>query len=173
MYPLRVAAQNSELLSRKPPVFKIFDPDKNEFTVSATLFDPSQINLFDPSTTPDIRLNAAEYTYAGTLPSRPSAVVFVFMPRDKYKTAPTFSVTVDGAVIQEGDATLREMCCVEVNGRKANPQHVVVSVALETFERITQAKKTEIKLVTNRGKYSIKLNDSQRKSLTALANTIK
>ena len=33
--------------------------------------------------------------------------------------------------------------------------------------------KTEIKLVSNRGKYSFKLNDFQKKSVADLMNTIK
>ena len=172
-YIHQVTAQTSEVLSPKPLVYKAFDRDKNESTVTTILFDLSSL-VFDPNrTVPDLRLNNAEYTYSGTLPSRPSTVSFVFLPRDKYKTAPNFSVTVDGTSVQEGDTTLREMCCVQINGRNANPQHIVVSVPLETFERITQAQKTEIKLVSNRGKYSFKLNDSQKKSLTALKNTIK
>jgi hypothetical protein len=172
--PRATVAQNSEILSTKPPVYKIFNPDKNETTVSAMLIDPglftSPANNDRP--VPDVRLNSAEYTYHGTIPSRPSAVAFVFMPLEKYKTPPNFSVTLDGTLAHEGETTLRELCCVQVNGRTQNPQHILVSIPLETFEKITQAKKTEIKLVSNRGKHSFKLNDFQRKSLTALAGTI-
>ena len=121
---------------------------------------------------PDVRLNSAEYTYPGTIPSRPSAVAFVFMPLEKYKTPPNFSVTLDGILAHEGETTLRELCCVQVNGRSQNPQHILVSVPLETFEKITQARKTEITLVSNRGKHSFKLSDFQKQSLTALASTI-
>ena len=167
-------AQTSEILSAKPPVYKVFDRDKNQSTVSAILVDPgSMMAPFDPDHIPDLRLHTAEYTYAGTTPSRPSTIAFVFQTREKYKTAPNFSVTVDGTAVQEGEATLREVCCVQINGRTANPQHILVSVSPETFERIIQAKKTEIKLASNRGKYSFKLNDFQKKSLTALKNTIK
>ena len=52
-------------------------------------------------------------------------------------------------------------------------QYRVAPIPVEMFDRITQAKKTEIKLVTTRGKYSFKLNDFQKKSVTALLNTIK
>ena len=172
---LVTVAQNSEILSTKPPVYKTFNPDKNETTVSAMLIDPgfftSPANNDRPI--PDVRLNTAEYTYPGIIPSRPSAVAFVFMPLEKYKTAPNFSVTLDGTLAHEGETTLRELCCVQVNGRTQNPQHILVSIPLETFERITQAKKTEIKLISNRGKYSFKLNDFQKKSVAGLINTIK
>ena len=173
--PLATLAQNSGILSTKPPVYKIFHPDKNETTVSAMLIDPglftSPANNDRPI--PDVRLNTAEYTYTGTIPSRPSAVAFVFMPLEKYKTPPNFSVTLDGTLAHEGETTLRELCCVQVNGRTQNPQHILVSIPLETFEKITQANKTEIKLVSNRGKYSFKLNDFQKKSVAGLMNTIK
>ena len=173
--PLATVAQNSEILSTKPPVYMIFYPDKNETTVSAMLVDPglftSPANNDRP--VPDVRLNSAEYTYPGTIPSRPSAVAFVFMPLEKYKTPPNFSVSLDGTLAHEGEATLRELCCVQVNGRTQNPQHILVSMPLETFEKITQAKKTEIKLVSNRGRHSFKLNDYQKKSVIALVNTIK
>jgi len=172
--PRATVAQNSEILSTNPPVYKIFNPDKNETTVSAMLIDPglftSPANNDRP--VPDVRLNSAEYTYHGTIPSRPSAMAFIFMPREKYKTPPKFSVTLDGTLVHEGETTLRELCCVQVNGRNQNPQHILVSLPLETFEKINQAKKTEIKLVSNSGNHSFKLNDFQKKSLTALANTI-
>jgi hypothetical protein len=99
-------------------------------------------------------------------------MVFVFVPLEKYKTAPSFSVAADGTVLHQGEATLREVCCVEVNGRKQNPQHIVVAVSMEIFESIRQAKKAELKLTSKRGKYSFKLNDYQKKCLTAMANTI-
>jgi hypothetical protein len=173
-YLLYVDAQNSEILSTKPPIYKIFNPDKNESTVSAMLIDPglftSPANNDRPI--PDVELKSAEYTYPGAIPGHPSAVVFIFMPREKYKTPPNFAVTLDGSLVHDGEASLRELCCVQVNGRSQNPQHILVSVPLETFERITQAKKTEIKLLSNRGNHSFKLNDFQRKALTALANTI-
>ena len=173
--PLATIAQNSEILSTKPPVYKIFNPDKNETTVSAMLIDPG---LFaspanNDRTIPDVRLNTAEYTYPGTIPSRPSTVAFVFIPLEKYKTPPNFSVTLDGTLAHEGETTLRELCCVQVNGRTQNPQHILVSIPLETFEKIVQAKKTEIKLVSNRGNHSFKLNDFQKKSVAGLMNTIK
>ena len=173
--PLSTVAQNSEILSTKPPIYKIFNPDKNESTVSAMLIDPglftSPANNDRPI--PEVRLTTAEYTYPGRIPSRPPAVAFIFMPREKYKTPPKFSVTLDGTLVQEGETTLRELCCVQVNGRNQNPQHILVSVPLETFEKITQAKKTEIKLVSNRGNHSVKLNDFQKKAIAVLANTIK
>jgi len=173
--PLATLAQNSEILSTKPPVYKIFHPDKNETTVSAMLIDPGLFTgpANNERPIPDVRLNTAEYTYPGTIPSRPSAIAFVFMPLEKYKTPPNFSVTLDGTLLHEGETTLRELCCVQVNGRTQNPQHILVSIPLETFEKITQANKTEIKLVSNRGKYSFKLNDFQKKSVAGLMNTIK
>jgi hypothetical protein len=156
-------------------VVRSFDPDKNESMIETMLFNPNDLQvLFDPDRpAPDLRLYKAEYTYAGTTPSRPASIAFVFVPLNKYKTGPQFSVILDGTPIHQGDATLREWCCVKVNGRNANPQHVVASIPLEFLERIRQAKKTEIKLATERGKYSFKLNDYQKKCLTALANTIK
>jgi hypothetical protein len=172
---LHVIAQDSEILSRKPPVYKTFERDKNETTVTAMLIDPGSLKSpFDPdNTTPDFRLNTAEYTYSGSHPSRPSTVALVFLAREKLKTEPKFSVVVDGSLVQEGETTLRQVCCVQFNGRDITPQHILVSVSLDAFERITQAKKTEIKLDTKRGKYSFKLNDFQKKSLAALKNTIK
>jgi len=103
--PLATVAQNSEILSTKPPIYKIFNPDKNESTVSAMLIDPglftSPANNDRPI--PDVRLNTAEYTYPGTIPSRRSAVAFIFMPREKYKTPPKFSATLDGTLVHEGE----------------------------------------------------------------------
>jgi hypothetical protein len=92
---------------------------------------------------------------------------------EKYKIAPSFSITADGAMLQEGDASLRELCCVEINGSSANPQHIVVTVPIDTFDRITQADKVEFKLTSKRGKYSFKLNEYKRKCLLALINTMK
>lgn len=130
-YLLNVAAQNSEILSTKPPVYKIFNPDKNESTVSAMLIDPglftSPANNGRP--VPDVELKTAEYTYPGAIPSRPSVVAFIFMPREKYKTPPNFAVTLDGTLVHEGATTLRELCCVQVNGRSQNPQHILVVCA--------------------------------------------
>jgi hypothetical protein len=171
--------QNSEVLSRRPPVIRIFDPDKNESTVSSLLFDPQSSDLramigADPDRPPpEMRLHSAEYTYPGNAQSHPQAVAFVFLPLDKNRSAPNFSVTADGTLLHQGEATLRELCCVEVNGRSQNPQQIVVTVPVEIFERMTQAKKIELKLSSKAGKYSFKLNDYQRRCLTALANTIK
>jgi hypothetical protein len=176
---IHVFAQNSEVLSRRPPVIRIFDPDKNESTVSSFLFDPQSTGLpamvgADPfRSPPNMRLHSVEYTYPGNIPTRPQVVAFVFVPLDKYKSAPSFSITADGTVLNQGEAALRELCCVEVNGRTQNPQHIIVAVPMEIFERMTQAKKIELKLSSKAGKYSFKLNDNQRKSLTALASTIK
>jgi len=172
-----VTAQNSGVLSKDPPVLKIFDPAKNASTVSAMLVRNSDLRAvigLDPDRLPpDVRLNTVEYTYPGTIPARPQTVAFMFRPLDKYKTAPNFSLTVDGTVVHEGEATLRELCCVKVNGHTDNPQDIVVSVPLDIFERLTHTKKIEIKLVSKRGKYSFKLDDYQRKCLAALASTIK
>jgi len=175
----RVAAQSSGVISKQPPVLRIFDTDKNESTVSALLVDPQSEEFRDMLVysanhpPPDIRLHSVEYTYLGNIPSRPQAIAFVFVPLNKHKTAPSFSVAADGMVLHQGEATLRELCCVTVNGHTQNPQHIVVSVPLEILERLTQAKKIELKLNSKRGKYSFKLNDYKRKCLTALANTIK
>ncbi|HZI20159.1 MAG TPA: hypothetical protein VEY09_16360 [Pyrinomonadaceae bacterium] len=167
------AAQNSEVLSKRPLVLRIFDPDKNESKVTALLINPSEFAYPANRPSPDIRLHSVEYTYPGNVPSRPQAIAFVLIPADKNKTAPSFSVAADDTVLHQGEATLREMCCVEVNGHKANPQHIVVSMPLEILERLTQAKKIELKLKSKRGEYSFKLNDYARKCLTALAHTIK
>lgn len=174
-----VCAQSSAVLSKRPPVIRIFDPDKNESTVLALLFDPQSSALpamigLDPSRPPpNMRLHSVEYTYAGNIQKPPQAVAFVFVPLNKYKSAPNFSVTVDGTVLNQGEATLRELCCVKINGRTQNSQQIVVAVPMEIFEGMTQAKKIELKLSSKAGKYSFKLNDYQRKCLTALANTIK
>ena len=173
-----VVAQNSGILSKRPPVMKIFDPDKNESTVSALLFDlqsadPRSMLGLDPDhPLPQIRLHRAEYTHPGTIQSRPQTVAFVFLPLDKYKTAPSFSVTTDGALLHEGEATLDEMCCEKVNGHTYTLQQIIISVPTDIFERITQAKKVELKLNSKSGKYSFKLNDYQKRCLAALANTI-
>ncbi|MBV9926804.1 MAG: hypothetical protein JOZ96_17425 [Acidobacteria bacterium] len=174
-----VAAQNYEVVSKRPLVTRIFDPEKNETTTSALLIDPQSDEFrgrLVPSSThppPDVSLHSVAYTYPTRTPSRPQAVAFVFMPLDKYKTAPSFSLTADGAVLQEGETTLRELCCVEVNGHNANPQHVSATVPLEIVERLVQARKVELRLNTKRGKYTFKLNDYQKKSLAALLDTMK
>ena len=173
-----VEAQNSEILSTRPPVLRKFDREKNETTISALLIDPQSYAFrgrlgYSDHLPPDIQLHKVEYTYPGTAPSRPQTIALVLVPIDKYKTAPTFSVTVEGAVLHQGEATLRETCCVKINGSDANPQHIVLSVPMEVFERLTQTKKVELKLASKRGKYSFKLKDYQRKCLTALQNTIR
>jgi hypothetical protein len=170
-----VAAQNSGILSKRPLVTRLFDRDKNESTISALLIDPQsdtfrEILVAPP---PDIRFHSVEYTYSGPVPSRPQTVAFIFVPADKYKIAPNFSITADGAVLQQGNATLRELCCVKINGYTDNPQHIVIAVPVEIFDRITHASKVEFKLTSKRGKYSFKLNDYQRKCLTALVDTMK
>src|SRR5262245_4633291 len=109
-YQRNVADQNSEILSAKPPVSRAYDADKNESTISTWLVDLGRADLsalsgFDPNRPPpDLRLHAAEYTYPGTNPSRPSAISFVLVPLNKYKTGPKFSVISDGSLIHEGDA---------------------------------------------------------------------
>src|SRR5438067_722250 len=93
----RVAAQNSAVLSKHPPVLRIFDPDENESTVSALLIDPQSdefrgmLVYSADHPPPDIRLHSVEYTYPGNIPSRPQAISFVFVPLAKYKTPPCFS----------------------------------------------------------------------------------
>lgn len=177
-FKAHVAGQNSTNLSNEPPVIRVFDSDKNESRISVLLIDPKSDdfrNMLVYSAShppPDVRLHSAEYSYPGHVPSAPQAMVFVFIPLEKYKTAPSFSVTADGTVLHQGEATLRELCCVEINGHKANPQHIVVAVPMEIFQRIREAQKVELKLASKRGKYSFKLKDYQKKCLTALANTI-
>ena len=172
-------AQNSEVLSKRPPVIRIFDPDKNESTISSLLFDPQSSDIkamvgLDPfRPPPNMRLHSVEYTYPGNIQVRPQAVAFVLVPLNKYKSAPNFSITADGTALHQGEATLRELCCVEVNGRTQKPQQIVIAVPTEIFERMTQAKKIELKLNSKAGKYSFKLNDYQKRCLMALANTIK
>ena len=92
----RVTAQNSGVISKQPPVLRMFDPDKNESTVSALLIDPQSdefrgmLVYSADHPPPDIRLHSVEYTYPGNIPSRPQTIAFVFVPLDKYKTAPEF-----------------------------------------------------------------------------------
>jgi hypothetical protein len=176
---IHVVAQNSGVLSKRPPVIRIFDSDKNQSTISAPFFDPQNNDLramagLDPDhPPPEIRLHRVEYTYPGKIQSRPQAVLFVFLPLDKYKNAPNFSVTADGMILQEGQATFDELCCEKVNGHTYTQQQIIVPVPIDIFARITQAKKVELKLTSKSGKYSFKLNDYQKKCLAALANTIK
>ena len=175
-----VAAQNSTVLSKRPLVTRIFDSQENHSIVSAVLMDPQsdeyrhRLGYASPNhPPPDVRLDSVAYIYPGNIPSRPQAISFVFGSLNKYKTAPSFSVAADGVVLHQGEATLKELiCCVEINGETPNPP-IVIAVPIEIFERLTQARKVELKLTTNRGKYSFKLNDYQRECLTALVNTMK
>ena len=164
------AAQNSRVSSGRPLVSRFFDPDKSETVTLAFLFD-----LYaDPSRpAPRVSLHRVEYRYPGKTQARPEVISFVFMPLNKYKNAPNFSVTVDGQVIQEGPATFADLCCSEVNGRKETQQQIIVSLPTDVFERVTQAKKVELKLTSKSGNHSFKLNDDQKKRLVALAETIK
>ena len=168
-------AQDLEILSKRPAVVKTFDHNKNESTIHGFLFNPDSLqNLFDPHRPqPNMRLHSASYTYSGTTKARPQSVTFVIQPLNKQQAAPQFSFTADGAVVLEGDATLSELCCVEIYGRSGTGQQIVVTVRTEIFERMTQAKKIELKLSSKNGNHSFKLNDDQRKSLAALANTMK
>ena len=170
-----VFAQDLEILSKRPPVVKTFDPQKNESTIHGFLFNPDALqNLFDPHRPqPNMRLHSASYTYAGTTKSRPQSVTFVIQPLNKQQAAPHFSFTADNTAVLEGEATLTELCCVEIYGRSHTNQHIVVTVPTETFERMTQAKKIELKLTSKNGNHSFKLNDDQRKCLAALASTMK
>lgn len=174
-----VAAQDYGVISERPLVTRMFDPAKNETTISALLIDPQSDEFrgrfvySDSHPPPAVQLHSVNYTYPAKTPSRPQAVAFVFVPLDKYKTAPSFSLTADGAVLQQGETTLSELCCVEVNGHAANPQHVAAAVPLAIAERLVQARKVEFQLNTKRGKYSFKLNDYKKKCLTALLDTMK
>lgn len=174
-FGILVIAQNSGILSKQPPVMKTFDPDKNESTVSAFLIEPrGNPGGLDPDhPPPEIRLQRAEYAYPGRTEARPQTVAFVFLPLDKYKTPPNFSVMADGAIIHQGEGTIDELCCEKVNGHTYTRQEIIVAMPLEVFERITQARKVELRLVSKSGKFSFKLNDYQKKCVTALANTIK
>lgn len=168
-------AQDLEILSKRPPVVRTFDHNKNESTIHGFLFNPDALqNLFDPNRPqPNMRLHSASYTYAGTTKARPQSINFVIQPLNKQQAAPHFSFTADSAVVLEGDATLSELCCVEIYGRSSTSQQIVVTMPTEIFERMTQAKKIELKLNSKNGNHSFKLNDDQRKCLAALANTMK
>jgi hypothetical protein len=172
---VHVFAQDLEILSKRPPVVKTFDAKKNESTIHGFLFDPGALqNLFDPNRVqPNMRLHSASYTYPGTTKARPQSVTFVIQPLNKHKTAPQFSFTADGAVVLEGEATLAELCCVEIYGQSHTNQQIVVTVPAETFERMTQARKIELKISSKNDNRSFKLNDDQRKCLAALADTMK
>ena len=172
-----VRGQNSGFLSTRPPVIRIFDPDKDETTISADLVgktDPGMLLGLDPNRPPpEILLYSVDYTYPGKVRSRPQTVAFVVLPSDKFKTPPHFSLLGDGTMVHEGEATLTELCCAKVNGRTENSQHVLLAVPVDIFERITQAMKVELKLTSKSRKYSFKLSDYQKKCLTALQNTMK
>lgn len=171
-----VFAQGSGILIKDPPVIRLVDRDSNETTISGLLFDPRSdlASLgFDPHRPPpEMRLHSVEYSYPGTVASRPQTFGFVFGPRTKYESAPTLSVTVDGQLLHEVQAILREKCCVEINGSKQTPQSIVATLPIETLARLTAAKKIELKLITTRGKFTFKLNDHQKKVLAALGSTI-
>jgi hypothetical protein len=174
---LRILGQ-TDILSKRPVVSRTFNRDQNKTTVSALLLDPQSdefrgmlVNSPDHPP-PDVRFHSVEYTYAGTTPARPQTVAFVFVPRDKYKVAPNVSITTDGTMLQQGEATLTELCCATLNGQNANPQHIIVMVPIATFEQITRAAKVDFKLSSKRGNYSFKLNDYRRKCLAALMATM-
>ena len=172
---VHVFAQDLEILSKRPPVVRTFDLKKNESTIHGFLFNPDSLqNLFDPHRLqPTMRLHSASYTYPGTTKARPQSITFVIQPLNKQKTAPHFSLTADNTVVLEGEATLAELCCVEIYGRSETSQQIVVTVPTEIFERMTQAKKIELKLSSKNDNHSFKLNDDQRKCLVALANSMK
>lgn len=171
-------AQNSGVLSKQQPVIRIFDPDKNESTVLAILVDPqssaarAMLGIDPDHSPPAIRLHRAEYNYPGKTQSRPQAIAFVFFPLHRYKSAPDYSIKVEGTVLSEGQTTFGEWCCSKVNGHNESQQQIMVAVPLDIFERIIQAGKVELKLISKSGKYSFKLNDYQKKSLKTLADTI-
>lgn len=176
---LHVAGQSYTVLSKRPSVIRVYDPDKDESTISALFLDPQNSDIrsiwaLDPDRPlPEIQLHSAQYRYPGKIQSRPQVIAFVFLPLNKSKNVPNFSVTADGALIQEGQATFDELCCEMVSGPRNTQQRIIVAVPVDSFERVTQAKKVELKLASKSGKYSFKLNDYQKKCLVALANTIK
>ncbi|HKS27932.1 MAG TPA: hypothetical protein VJS44_08940 [Pyrinomonadaceae bacterium] len=172
-------AQDSGALSRLAPVIRVFDPDKNESTVASLLVDPKSTDMkvllgLDPSRRPPaLQLRIVEYSYPGKSYSRPQAVAFILVPLGRHKSPPDFSLTMDGALLHQGEAVLREICCVEAGGKSQTTQQIVVTVPIEMFEQMTKGKKIELKLNSESGQYSFKLNDYQKKCLAALAETIK
>ena len=170
-----------KILSKRPMVTMDFDSERNESTVSTSFFDYQSGDLVaramrerDPDYTPPrLRLLRAEYKTPGTVLSRPQTVAFVLSPLSKYKNAPHFSVTADGVLFHEGEASIDELCCEKVDGHEYTLQRIIIAVPTEMFERIAKVKKVEFKLTAKSDKYSFKLNDYERKCISALASTIK
>lgn len=168
-----INAQTDGLVSKNPPVVWAFDPATNKTTITGLMFNPAD-NLgamFPPYgryAPPDLQLHRVEYSYPGQTPSRPETVDFLLAPSSKHKVAPNFSVTADDQVLYEGEAVLNELCCAEINGVKSNPQFIVVTLPSEALKRLSQSKKIELKVASKKGKYSVKLNDYQRKVLAAM-----
>jgi hypothetical protein len=170
-------AQTSEMLSRRPLIVKIFEPEKNESTIYISFADLKRgyAGLFPPPpqaddfSSPSLHLKNALYRYPGRNPARPQSVVFTFIPKDKYKGVIYFSVNADNAVVHQGEMT-QEQYTVKEDG--STYQEVAVVVPVDIFLGLVQAKKVEFKVGPKSYKNSYKLNDYGKKCLAALADTM-
>ena len=167
---LGVRAQNSEILSRKPPVVRTFDPGKNESNTSTLFVQVEELVAraspgWDPAYDRNLNLYSAEYIYPGRFPARPQTVVFTFISKGKSKGTATFSITADNSLIHEG--------AVAVVERAGTNGQLKITLPTDIFLRMAQSKKVEFKIRATTYENSYKLKDYQRKCLASLAATIK
>lgn len=174
---LSARAQNVERLSREPLIIKVFDPEKNETTVYASVVDPRKGGpyelsaLLDDPNPPSLKATRVLYSYPGRNPTRPQSVTFTFIPRDKYQGIVYFSVSADKAVIHQGEMS-QEQYTVKSDGSAGSHQEVAVELPIDIFLRLTQAKKVEFKVGPKSYKNTFKLNDYGKKSLALLVGTM-
>jgi len=162
-----IAAQGKD----KVPVIRTLDSSKNEtvVAVSPDFVRLMALQLLDPDSSyviPGFTLRMIYYTYPGTTPAHPKRVDFVFISNEaKAKYAPDlgFSVEVDGAPSYQAkiDYKVRD-------SERGKTELLIAAVPTETYLGIARGKK--VQWTFGAKKYT--LNDTQRKSMRALAETI-
>jgi hypothetical protein len=173
------AAQDISLERGKDhvPVARVFDPSKNETTVSVVPDSMGGLAARLLSNSPDVQsspthqtveftMRAVSYSYPGNIPLRPQHVNFVFISdgrKPKYKDNLDFSIDADASPLHQGkiDYSVKDSTLGRI-------EVLLASVPTEVFLRIAQAKKVQWTL----GPKKYKLTDSQRKDMRALAETI-
>jgi hypothetical protein len=176
-----IRAQNGQVISGgrgKPPIVKMYDPENrgtDETIILALLNNPETAlaSLMPGTGSPypqSFVLGDARYSYPGKTPSRPESVSFTFISdegKNKYKGVVGFSISAEGEVVHQGDVTLGQRT-FRLNGQQITQQLLTATLPTDTFIRITQAKKVQLKV----GSKSFKLNDYQRKAIVALSGTM-
>lgn len=162
-----IAAQGKD----KIPVIRTLDTLKNETVVAVTpdFVRLMALQLLDPDSSyaiPGFTLRMIYYTYPGSTPARPNFVNFVYISNEakaRYAADLGFSVEVDGAPSYQAkiDYKVRD-------SERGKTELLIATVPTKTYLGIARGKK--VQWTFGAKKYT--LNDTQRKCMRALAETI-